>query len=253
MAEQFEGRVALITGGGSGIGRATALAFAREGASVVIGDVDFEGAEATRDMIQSAGRKALAIRADVSRTPDVEALVGEAVGCYGRLDCAFNSAGTEGIVAPLADYTEEAWDRVIGINLKGVWLCMKYELLQMQAQGGGAIVNAASVMGLVAMAGGPAYVASKHGVVGLTKSAALAYAQARIRVNAVCPGFIESPMTDRLFTRDPDRREFVVARHPAGRMGTPDEIAAAVMWLCSDAASFVTGHTLTVDGGYVAQ
>ena len=253
MAGQLDGRVALVTGGASGIGRATALAFAQEGARVVIADVDLDGGEETRHLITRNGGVALCLRTDVSQTADVEALITQAVAHYGRLDCAFNNAGTEGASAPLADGTQEVWEQVIGINLTGVWLCMKYELRQMLTQGRGAIVNTASVMGLVSTPTNPAYAASKHGVVGLTKSAALAYAQAGIRVNAVCPAFIHSPMTERIFTRYPERQAPLIARHPMGRLGLPDEIAAAVVWLCSDAASFVTGHTLTVDGGYVAQ
>jgi NAD(P)-dependent dehydrogenase (short-subunit alcohol dehydrogenase family) len=204
-------------------------------------------------MLTRTGGTALFRRTDVSQAADVEALITQTVIHYGRLDCAFNNAGIAEGGGLLTDFTEEEWDRTIGINLKGVWLCMKYELRQMLAQEGGAIVNTASVMGLVAAPLHPVYTASKHGVVGLTKSAALAYASAGIRVNAVCPGFIHSPMTERFFTRYPEYKESVIARHPVGRMGTPDEIATAVVWLCSDAASFVTGHTLTVDGGYVAQ
>jgi NAD(P)-dependent dehydrogenase (short-subunit alcohol dehydrogenase family) len=253
MAGQFDGRVTLVTGGASGIGRAAALAFAREGATVVLADVDVENGEETQRLLQGSGGRPLLLKADVSRVADIEALITQTVARYGRLDCAFNNAGTEGVAALLADSSEEVWDRVISINLKGVWACMKYELCQMCVQGQGAIVNTASMMGLVGAPHNPAYTASKHGVVGLTKSAALAYAQAGIRVNAVCPGYINSPMTERIFSLRPELKEPVTARHPLGRMRLPDEIAAAVVWLCSDAASFVTGHTLTVDGGYVAQ
>ena len=253
MAGQLDGKIALVTGGASGIGRATALAFAREGATVVIADVDVAGGEETQRLIQGTGREALFLRADVAQTAEVEGVITQAVARCGRLDCAFNNAGIEGELAPLADSTEAVWDRVIGINLKGVWLCMKYELRQMLTQRRGTIVNTASILGLVSVPLGPAYTASKHGVVGLTKAAALAYAQAGIRVNAVCPGFIQSPMTERVFTHHPELQEPTIAGHPVGRMGTPDEVAAAVVWLCSEAASFVTGHTLTVDGGYVAQ
>ena len=253
MAEKQDSRVALITGGGSGIGRAAALACAEQGDRVVIADTDREGGEETRLQIESQGGEALFIRADVSQAADVEALVSQAVKQYGRLDCAFNNAGTEGESVPLAESSEEVWDRVLSVNLKGVWLCMKYELRQMLKQGSGAIVNNASVLGLVGTPSNPAYTASKHGVVGLTKSAALAYAQSGIRVNAVCPGFVQSPLTDRKFASSPERKNAVIARHPIGRLGTTKEIAAAVVWLFSDASSFVTGHALTVDGGYVIQ
>jgi NAD(P)-dependent dehydrogenase (short-subunit alcohol dehydrogenase family) len=253
MAAHLDGRVTLITGGGSGIGRAAALACAEEGTTVIIGDRDVEGGEETRRQIEDKGGQALFIKTDVSQPAEVQALFSQAVKQYGRLDCAFNNAGIEGESAALAESREEVWDRVLGVNLKGVWLCMKYELRQMLKQGSGAIVNNASVMGLVATPSNPAYTASKHGVVGLTKSAALAYAQSGIRVNAVCPGFVQSPLTDRKFARFPGRKDAVIARHPIGRMGTTKEIAAAVVWLFSDAASFVTGHTLTVDGGYVIQ
>ena len=253
MAEKLDGRVTLITGGGSGIGQATALACAGEGNRVIIADSDVEGGEETRHQIEDNGGQALFVKADVSQTADVQALFSQALKHYGRLDCAFNNAGIEGQSTALAESTEEVWDRVLGVNLKGVWLCMKFELVQMLKQGTGAIVNNASVMGLVATPSNPAYTASKHGVVGLTKSAALAYAQSGIRVNAVCPGFVESPLTLRKFASFPERKSSVIARHPIGRLGTTKEIAAAVVWLFSDAASFVTGHTLTVDGGYVIQ
>lgn len=253
MAAQVESRVSLITGGGSGIGRSTALACAEEGDTVIIADSDVEGGEATRHQIEDKGGEALFVSTDVSQTADVHSLFSRALKQYGRLDCAFNNAGIEGKSAPLAESTEELWDRVLGVNLKGVWLCMKYELLQMLKQGNGAIVNNSSVMGLVASPTNPAYTASKHGVVGLTKSAALAYAQSGIRVNAVCPGFVQSPLTDRKFEGLAERKASAIARQPIGRLGTTKEIAAAVVWLFSDAASFVTGHTLTVDGGYVIQ
>lgn len=253
MTAILSNRVTLITGGGSGIGRAAALACAEEGGKIIIADTDVEGGEETRRQIHDKGGEALFIRADVSKTADVQGLVTQAVKHYGRLDCAFNNAGIEGESTPLAESKEEVWDRVLGINLKGVWLCMKYELLQMLKQGSGAIVNNASVLGLVGTPSNPAYTASKHGVVGLTKSAALAYAQSGIRVNVVCPGFIQSPLTDRKFALSPERRDAVIAKHPIGRLGTTNEIAAAVVWLFSDASSFVTGHTLTVDGGYVIQ
>jgi len=253
MVKRLDSRVTLITGGGSGIGRATALACAEEGNRVIVADSDVEGGEETQRQIEDRGGQALFIRTDVSRTADVEALFSQAVQQFGRLDCAFNNAGIEGESVALAESTEEVWDRVLGVNLKGVWLCMKYELRQMLKQGSGAIVNNASFLGLVGSSSNPAYTASKHGVVGLTKSAALAYAKSGIRVNAVCPGLVQSPLTDRKFASFPERRDAAIARHPIGRLGTTKEIAAVVVWLFSDAASFVTGHSLAVDGGYVIQ
>jgi NAD(P)-dependent dehydrogenase (short-subunit alcohol dehydrogenase family) len=250
---QFEGRVALVTGAGTGIGRAAALSFAREGARLAIADIDETEAAETERRCVLLGAQVLRIRADVAVTAEVERMVAGTVERFGRLDCAFNNAGISGALAAHADSSEENWDRVVGINLKGVWACMKYELRQMLAQGGGAIVNTASVMGMVGSAFTPAYVASKHGVLGLTKSAALAYAAAGIRVNAVCPGYVETPLIAKVFDTRPELRPQVVARHPAGRLGTPEEIAAAVLWLCSDAAAFVNGHGLAADGGYLAQ
>ena len=252
MARQFEDKVALVTGGSSGIGRATALGFAREGAKVVVTDVDVDGGIATVSMIKGAEGEAVFVEADVSQAADVEAMVSKVIETYDRLDCAFNNAGIAGpIGVATAEYSEEAWHQVISINLTGVWLCMKYEIKQMLKQNGGAIVNTASVMGLVG-SGSPAYGASKHGVVGLTKSAALSYSQEGIRINAVCPGFIVTPILDPIIGDD-SLVETLNARHPIGRMGQPEEVAETVVWLCSDAASFVTGHAMAVDGGYVAQ
>ncbi|HXG21329.1 MAG TPA: SDR family oxidoreductase [Methylomirabilota bacterium] len=253
MAGQLNGKVALVTGSGSGIGRASALAFAREGAKVVVADVVVEGGQETVRLITAAGGQGLFVKTDVSKAAEVEALIKQTVAAYGRLDCALNNAGVEGIFVSTVEYTEADWDRVLAINLKGVWLCMKYEIAQMLQQGGGAIVNTASGAGLVGVVGLSAYVASKHGVVGLTKTAALEYAKAGIRVNAVCPGVIETPMVARLTHNRPDLSEALVAGEPMGRTGKPEEIAEAAVWLCSDAASFVTGHAMSVDGGYVAQ
>jgi len=250
---RFEGKIALVTGGSSGIGRATALAFAREGAKVVIGDIQVEGGERTLQAIKEAGGDAILVKTDVTRPDQVEALIKRAVETYGRLDCAFNNAGIGGGRAPTAKCTEEEWERVISENLKGVWLCMKYEIPQMLEQGGGAIVNTSSVAGVVGFEGTPAYVASKHGVVGLTKAAALEYATSGIRVNAVCPGVIRTPMIDRIVAARPNMAEVYRTMHPIGRLGEAEEIAEAAMWLCSDAASFVTGHCMVVDGGLVAQ
>ncbi len=253
MAGRLENKVALVTGGSSGIGRASALTFAREGAKVVVADVVVGGGEETIGMIKKAGGEAIFVKADVSKAAEVEAMVTKAVEAYGRLDCTFNNAGIEGALVSTVDYTEEDWDRVIAINLKGVWLCMKYEIPRMLKQGGGTIVNTASGWGLVGGRSASAYVASKHGVVGLTKTAALEYAKSGIRVNAVCPGVIRTPMVERGLAISPEFEAQVVAAAPVGRMGKPEEIAEAVAWLCSEAASFVTGHAMSVDGGFVAQ
>ena len=252
MTGQLEGKVSLITGGGSGIGKASALAFAREGSKVVVADVNVEGGEQTVRLIQDTGGEATFVRADVSISSDVSDMVSHAVQTYNGLDCAFNNAGVSGGPGRVHEYTEENWSRVLNINLTGVWLCMKYEIIQMLNQGGGAIVNTASVMGLVGGSRSPAYGATKHGVVGLTKTAAVDYAREAIRVNAVCPGYIRTPMIEQGVLLDPGGEERVVSRHPMHRLGTPEEIAEAVVWLCSDAASFVTGHAMAVDGGYVA-
>ncbi|MBI3799218.1 MAG: SDR family oxidoreductase [Deltaproteobacteria bacterium] len=253
MAGRLDGKVALVTGSGSGIGRASALAFAREGAKVVVADVVVDGGQETVRLITAAGGEGLFVKTDVSKAAEVEALIKQTVATYGRLDCAYNNAGVEGAFVSTTEYTEADWDRVLAINLKGVWLCMKYEITQMLQQGGGAIVNTASGAGLVGVVGLSAYVASKHGVIGLTKTAALEYAKAGIRVNAVCPGVIQTPMIARLTGSRPDLGEALVAAEPIGRTGKPEEIAEAAVWLCSDAASFVTGHAMSVDGGYVAQ
>ena len=253
MAGQLDGKVALITGAGSGIGRASALAFAREGAKVAVADIVVEGGEETVRMVKEAGGEAFFIKVDVSNAADVEAMVNTVVDTYGRIDCAYNNAGIEGRLASTDEYPEDVFDKVIDINLTGVWLCMKYELPHMLKQGGGAIVNTASGAGLIGVAGMSAYVASKHGVVGLTKTAALEYAKSGIRVNAVCPGLIQTPMVERITADQPQLGEALVAAEPVGRTGKPEEIAESVVWLSSDAASFVTGHAMSVDGGYVAQ
>ena len=253
MAGLLDGKVALITGGSTGIGRATAQIFAREGAQVGVADVNAEGAEETVRLIQAAGGAGLFIRADVSQAADTEAMVRTVVETYGRLDCAFNNAGIEGEMQSTQDYSEAAWERVMGINLKGVWLSMKAEIQHMLGHGGGAIVNTASAAGLVAVPSLSAYVAAKHGVVGLTKTAALEYAKAGIRVNAVCPGGVDTPMVQRVFGSSQELAEAAIASEPVGRLAQPSEIGEAVAWLCSDAASFVTGHPMAVDGGMVAQ
>jgi NAD(P)-dependent dehydrogenase (short-subunit alcohol dehydrogenase family) len=219
----------------------------------MVADVAVEGGQETARLIQEAGGEATFMQVDVTQTADVAALMARIIAVYGRLDCAHNNAGVEGAISPIADCTEENWDRVISVNLKGVWLCMKYEIAQMLQQDGGTIVNTASVAGLVGARGIPAYVASKHGVVGLTKAAALEYARAGIRVNAVCPGVIRTPMVERLFGDRPQAEARLRDLEPVGRLGTPEEVAEAVVWLCSDAASFVTGHAMSVDGGMVTQ
>jgi NAD(P)-dependent dehydrogenase (short-subunit alcohol dehydrogenase family) len=252
MAGQMKDKVALVTGGSAGIGRAAALAFAREGAKVVVADVQVAGGQETVRLIGDAGGEAVFVRTDVASPAEVQALVEQAVQRYGRLDCAFNNAGIEGTLAPTAECSEENWNRTLEINLKGVWLCMKAEIAQMLKQGGGAIVNTASVAGLVGFQNLPAYCASKGGVVQLTRTAALEYAKMGIRINAVCPGVIRTAMVERVTGGNPQTEAQFVAMEPVGRMGTPEEVAAAVVWLCSDAASFVTGHPMVVDGGLVA-
>ena len=253
MTDSVQDKVALVTGGSSGIGRATALAFAREGAKVAVADLNIVGGEETVSLIKSVGGEACFIEANMAEAASVEAMVKKAVETYGRLDCAHNNAGVEGALIRTAEYEEDQWDQVIRINLTGVWLCLKYEIPQMLQQGSGAIVNTASGAGLIGVKRMPAYVASKHGVVGLTKTAALEYAKSGIRVNAVCPGVIKTPMVERVTGGRPDILDKMIAAEPIGRSGQPEEIAEAVVWLCSDAASFVTGQAMAVDGGAVAQ
>ncbi len=253
MTERLPGKVALVTGGSSGIGRATAVAFAREGARVIVADVAEEGGAETVALIRAAGGEALFVRADVSRATDVEALVRRAFERFGRLDCAHNNAGIGGRMGSLVECSEEDWDRVTGVNLKGVWLCMKYEIPRMIESGGGAIVNTASVAGLRAVPGIGAYCASKHGVIGLTRTAALEFAAAGVRVNAVCPGWIRTPLVEPLLNREPGFDAQMIASNPAGRIGTPEEVAETVVWLCSNAAPYVIGHALVIDGGLTAQ
>lgn len=255
MAGLLDGKSALITGGGRGIGRAAAVLFAREGANVAVSDLSAEGAAETVTMINAAGGQAIAIPGDVTVADDVAAMVDGAVGAFGRLDCAFNNAG----IAPYqvdaagkntADWSEASFDRMIAVNLKGVWLCMRAEINHMEANGGGAIVNTASIAGLIGIRTSSAYTAAKHGVVGLTKTAAIEYAEQSIRVNSVCPGFIETDMTKTTMEK---RGQEIMAMIPYRRMGQADEIAEMVCWLCSDRAAYVSGANYNVDGGYTAQ
>jgi NAD(P)-dependent dehydrogenase (short-subunit alcohol dehydrogenase family) len=252
MTMELQGKVAIVTGGTSGIGRDTAILFAKAGAKVVVaGRREPEGKE-TVDLVHANGGDGLFVKTDVSRTADVQALVNKTVEKFGRLDIAFNNAGIEGSLSPIVEQSEEDWDRTIDINLKGTWLCLKYEIQQMLKQGGGgAIVNMASVAGLIGSAGFATYCASKHGVIGLTKSAALETARQGIRVNVVCPAVIETPMGERVFGA-PEIRPYAIGLHPIGRFGTPMEVANAVVWMCSDRASFMTGHSLILDGGFMA-
>lgn len=246
-------RVAIVTGGGSGIGRAIVLAFARRGVQVVVGDVQAEAGEEAVRAVQEAGGEVFFRRTDVSKADEVEALVRATVERYGNLDFLVNNAGIEGEQALTADTTEANWDRVLAVNLKGVWLGMRAAIPVLLEGDGGAIVNVSSVAGLVGFRGIPAYVASKHGILGLTKTAALEYAQKGIRVNAVCPGVIQTAMIDRFIQGRPEVEAQFRAMEPVGRLGRPEEVAEAVVWLCSEEASFVTGAALTVDGGLVAQ
>ena len=252
MAGDLEGKVGLITGGTSGIGRETAVLFARSGAKVVVAGRREQEGQQTVELVHAAGGEGLFVKADVSNASEVDALVKKTAERFGRLDIAFNNAGTEGVWVPIARQSEADFDRTISINLKGVWLCLKYEIRQMLRQGGGgAIVNAGSVYGLIGSVGAAAYSASKYGVMGLTKTAALENAKDGIRVNAVCPAAVETPMADRLFGA-PKIHTHAISCHPMGRFARPQEVAEAVVWMCSDRASFMTGQSLVLDGGFLA-
>lgn len=251
MAGLFTGKVALVTGAGSGMGRAAAMAFAAEGAAVMVADIADEHAQQTAGMIADLGGEARAFSLDVSRAAEVEALIEAVMATWGRLDVAFNNAGINIEHGPVAEVSEEEWDRVLAVNLKGIWLCMKYELPRMVGAGAGAIVNTASIVGLRGSRNTPAYVASKHGIIGLTRAAALDYGQYGLRVNAVCPGAIKTQMYLDREGDDPANNARIAAANPLNRLGQSDDVAGAVLWLCSDAASFVNGHCLVVDGGEI--
>lgn len=249
----MEHKVAIVTGAAAGIGRATALAFSRQDIHLAVSDINKEGLSKTVDLIEREGGTAYAIPADISEASEVEKLVSQTLESFGRLDYACNNAGIEGLMATTADYSEKEWDRVLNINLRGQWLCMKYEIEAM-INDGGAIVNVASILGKVGFAQAPAYTAAKHGLVGLTKAAALEYSDKGIRINAVCPGFIETPMLERAgITTEAETKKQIISLHPIGRLGNAEEVAEAIVWLASDKASFVSGHSLLVDGGYTAK
>ena len=251
MKTSFKNKVVIVTGSAFGIGRATALAFSKKGAKIAL--VDWSEDTETLTQIKQAGGEAIFIKCDVSKKEDVKAMVEKTVATFGTIDCAFNNAGIEGASALTADCTEDNWDKTLNVNLKGIWLCMKYQIPEMLKTGKGAIVNCSSVAGLVGFAGLPAYVASKHGVIGLTKTTALEYAKQGIRVNAVCPGVIQTAMMDRLTGKKKEVEAQFIGLEPMNRMGEAEEIANTVVWMCSDEASFITGHAMAVDGGFVAQ
>jgi len=253
MTGSFDGKVALVTGGASGIGRVAAQALAREGASVLVSDVDIEGIRETVRLITAASGKAVFTQTDVTKASEVKAMLAEVKRNFGKLDFALNNAGIDGDRARTADYSEETWTKVVDVNLTGVFLCMKYELPLLLENKGGVIINMSSVAGVTGFIGHAAYTASKHGVIGLTKTAALEYAKQGIRVNAICPCYTRTPMVERIVSMDPGLAEKLRSRIPMGRLGTPEEIAAAVIYLCSEAGSFINGHSLMMDGGIMAE
>lgn len=253
MKQAFSGKVALVTGGASGLGRVSAIALAKEGAKVVVADVMASEGQATVQMIIEAGGEAVFTKADVTNSTEVQTMVEKCVQAFGRLDFALNNAGIDGVRARAADYPEEVWHQVININLTGVFLCMKFELPVMLKQGSGVIINMASVAGVTGFPGHAAYTASKHGVIGLTKTAALDYAKAGIRINAICPAYTHTPMLARMLKQKPELEAKLVSRVPLGRLGTAEEIALAVLYLFSSAAAFITGHSLVMDGGIMAE
>lgn len=252
----MKNKVALVTGAAMGIGRDTAIAFARKGADLVVADLNEEKLEETAGLVEKEGVEVLPVKADISKAEEVQNMVDKCLDIFGRLDYACNNAGIGGESNATCEYSIEGWDKVLNINLRGQFLCMKYEIEAMlnNGEGGGSIVNISSILGKVGFAQAPAYVASKHGLIGLTKTAAIEYAPQGIRVNAVCPGFIETPMLEEAgITTDEETEQFIISLHPAGRLGRPREVADAIVWIASDEASFVTGHTLMVDGGYTAR
>src|SRR5438128_2197934 len=253
MNLSFQNKVALVTGAGAGMGLVTARAFAEAGAAVALADVNEKAIRSAAEELVAAGHKAIAVRCNVADEAEVKAMVAQTVSAFGRLDAAYNNAGVQSPAVETADASGEEFDRVNSINLRGVWNCMKYELLQMRKQGSGAIVNNSSIGGIIGIAGRGVYHASKHGVLGLTKSAALEYASRGIRINAICPGTINTPMVSGMLTSEPEAMKEIMKDQPIGRLGRPEEIAAPVLWLCSPGASFVIGHALVVDGGYTVR
>ena len=253
MTQQFSGKVALVTGGASGLGRVSAIALAKEGTMVAVADVMESEGEATANTITEAGGRAIFVKTDVTKSGEVEAMVQATVKAFGRLDYALNNAGIDGVRARTADYPEDVWQQVIALNLTGVFLCLKSELAVMVKQGSGVIINMSSVAGVTGFPGHAAYTASKHGVIGLTKTAAIDYAKAGIRVNAICPAYTRTPMLTRILEKNPEFEEKLISRVPLRRLGTAEEIAQAVIYLFSDAAAFITGHSLVMDGGIVAE